>query len=148
MSWRAAYRGLMPDAYLDALSVEEKAAQWARSLARERPRNKRTLVAEDEDALVGYATIGPDGESGSGLLYLMYVTPAYWRRGVGSALMAPTCDAFRQDGYRMAVLWVLRRNERARAFYERACWQIDDAATQINDYGGTKLTAVRYTLAL
>ncbi|MDP9237086.1 MAG: hypothetical protein M3P30_06755 [Chloroflexota bacterium] len=44
-SWRAAYRDLMPKAYLDALSFEDKTANWARSLSGEDARRKRTLVA-------------------------------------------------------------------------------------------------------
>jgi GNAT superfamily N-acetyltransferase len=146
-SWRAAYRDLMPAAYLDALSVEEKTARWSSSLAREAPRRKQTLVAEDDGAVIGYATVGPDGESGSGLLYLMYVAPDQWRRGVGAALMAHVCETLRRDGFRSGVLWVLERNDRARGFYEAQGWSAD-GASQINDYGRTKLSALRYTLAL
>jgi len=146
-SWRAAYRGLMPDAYLDALSVDDTAARWTSSLSREGARRKRTFVTEHEGAVVGYATVGPDGESGSGLLYLMYVAPDHWRRGSGSALIAAACDALRHDGYRTAVLWVLEHNERARRFYEAHGWTAD-GAIQPNDYGCVTLPALRYTVAL
>jgi GNAT superfamily N-acetyltransferase len=146
-SWRAAYHNLMPDAYLDALSVDEKTASWARSLRREAASKKQTFVAERDGDVIGYATVGPDGESGSGLLYLMSVTPEHWRGGAGHALMLASRDALKRDGYRMAVLWVLERNERARRFYEADGWTAD-ALTQTSDYGGTPLVALRYVTRL
>ena len=142
-SWRAAYRGLMPDAYLDGLDVEEKRANWARTLGRETVTRTRTFVAECDSKVIGYATVGPDGESGSGLLYMMYVAPEHWRSGAGRVLMDASRGTLTRDGYRMAVLWVLERNERARRFYEADGWTAD-ALTQTDDYGGTRLVALRY----
>ena len=45
-SWRAAYRGLMPDAFLDGLSEEAKTEDWRRSLLKYGASGrKRVLVA-------------------------------------------------------------------------------------------------------
>jgi GNAT superfamily N-acetyltransferase len=146
-SWRAAYRGLMPDAYLEALSVEAKRAMWAGSLAREPASRKVTFVAVRGADVIGYATVGPDGESGSGLLYMMYVAPEHWRTNAGSGLMHASREAMKRDGYRTAVLWVLEQNERARRFYERDGWAAD-GVSQPDDYGNTKLIALRYVTRL
>jgi hypothetical protein len=32
-AWRATYRGMIPDAYLDAMKVEDSAALWSKVLA-------------------------------------------------------------------------------------------------------------------
>jgi GNAT superfamily N-acetyltransferase len=146
-SWRAAYRGLMPDAYLDALSVDDKAANWSASIARESSRGKRTLVATDTDGVIGYATVGPNPGSGEGLLLLMYVLPERWRRGVGHALMHAAADALRTLGYKRAVLSVLEANERARRFYESHGWAPDGASSS-DDYGGVRLVALQYAIDL
>ena len=146
-SWRAAYRGLMPDAYLDALDVDEKRANWARTLGRETVKRTRTFVAECDSKVIAYATTGPDGESDSGLLYMMYVAPEHWRSGAGGVLMHASRDALKRDAYRMAVLWVLEQNERARGFYESDGWTAD-GVSQADDYGGTRLTALRYVTAI
>ncbi len=90
----------MPDAYLDAMDVDAKAAAWASSLPREDARGKRAVVCEDADGdVVGYATVGADTEdSGAGLLYLMYVSPACWGEGVGRALMRGSSEALVELG--------------------------------------------------
>ena len=53
-AWQAAYRGHMPDDYLDGLRAEERAAGWERALGRHRPRGA-ILVAERDGEVVGFA---------------------------------------------------------------------------------------------
>ncbi len=147
-SWQAAYRGLMPDAYLDALSVEDRVAQWRGSLEREELRGKRTFVVEAEHRrLIGCATVGEDEQPGRGLLLLMYVREEAWRTGVGRALLGAAENALRELGYSAAVLWVLEQNQRARRFYEAAGWRAD-GERQMHDYGGARLEALRYAITL
>ena len=55
---QAAYRGQMPDGYLDGLRADERAAGWERYLGRERPRGA-ILVAEQAGEVVGFANLGP-----------------------------------------------------------------------------------------
>ena len=142
-SWRAAYRGIMPDVYLDALSVVRKTSDWERSLGRERERGKRTLVAEIGGDIAGFATVGPDIEArGIGLLFLMYVAPERWGSGCGRALMTASEAALRELGYEQAVLWVLEANTRARHFYEAAGWR-PEGTRRTSDYG-VPLVALRY----
>ncbi|HET9514964.1 MAG TPA: GNAT family N-acetyltransferase, partial [Gemmatimonadales bacterium] len=144
-TWQTAYRHLMPDAFLDGFSVEEQTANWSRSLVKhQNGRRKRTVVAVCEDEVAGFATIGrAQDETDEGLVYLVYVLPEHWGRGVGKALMAAAADALRELGVREATLWVLRENQRARHFYESLGWQ-PDGRTRIDDYGGVELEAVCY----
>jgi GNAT superfamily N-acetyltransferase len=147
-SWQAAYRGLMPDAYLAALVANPRVEQWRSSLGREGARGKRTFVVEGDDgALVGCATVGPDEKPDRGLVLLMYVLEEAWGTGAGRALMRAAAGALRELGHTDAVLWVLERNARARRFYEAAGW-LDDGARQMIDYGGTELEALRYAIVL
>lgn len=147
-SWRAAYADIMPAAYLDALSVDEKTQKWAESIPREEWRRKRTFIVEDDDGeIVGFATVGPDVDEPAGLLYLMYVAPHAWGRGAGFALLIAARDALMELGFTKAVLWVLESNARARRFYERDGW-LPDGRTAVNDYGGAGLTALQYAIAL
>jgi GNAT superfamily N-acetyltransferase len=147
-SWRSAYRGLIPDAYLDALSDAEEAVRWRASLGREDLKGKRTIVAVDgAGSVIGYATVGADEDPARGMLWLMYVLEEAWGSGVGRALMDNAALALRELGYSEAVLWVLEQNNRARRFYEAAGW-ITDGARQTNDYGDIELEALRYTIVL
>jgi GNAT superfamily N-acetyltransferase len=146
-SWRAAYAGIMPDAYLDALSVEQRTASWARAIANPA---LRCLVAETHDGrVVGYATVGPDPEDDGphGMLLMMYTLPDQWGGGAGPALMAASREALRGMCYAEAALWVLEANARARRFYERDGWR-EDGARRDDDYGGVTLSALRYRTAV
>jgi GNAT superfamily N-acetyltransferase len=148
-SWQAAYRGLMPDAYLDALSVEERAADWRRRLlGRDTERGRSTFVADDGGAILGFVRVGPDPDvPAAGFVFLLYVLPARWRGGVGTALMAAADAALRDGGFMSAALGVLEANDRARRFYECLGWR-SDGSRRSDDYGGRELAALRYTRSL
>jgi RimJ/RimL family protein N-acetyltransferase len=138
----------MPDAYLEALSVDDRVAQWRGSLEREEQDGKRTFVVEAEHRpLIGCATVGEDEQPGRGLLLLMYVLEEAWGTGVGRALLGAAENRLRDLGYSTAVLWVLERNQRARRFYEAAGWRAD-GERQMHDYGDAKLEAIRYAITL
>ncbi len=143
--WRAAYRGLMPDAYLNGLSEVEKTETWHQNLMKHGPSGrKRVWVAVDDAGICGFIRVGPvidDGEVG--LIYLLYVLPEQWGQGVGSALMQAGMQELRDLEMRAATLWVLRDNLRARRFYERLGWAAE-GQTGSEDYGGRRLEALCY----
>jgi GNAT superfamily N-acetyltransferase len=146
-TWRAAYRDLMPQPYLDALSLDEQTERFARGLGRDTARGKRTLVADDEGVMAGYAVVGPDDGSTDGLLFLMYVAPDRWGTGIGRALMQMSRAALVELGYRRAALWVLEANARARRFYEADGWR-PDGQQGTDDYEGTLLRKLRMVTRL
>ena len=142
-AWQAAYRGQMPDDYLDGLRPEERAASWERDLRRERDRDAM-LVADDNGRVVGFALVGPAQDpEGAGQLYAINVDPDHWGTGVGRALLAAAQAELARLGYTEAVLWVLPGNARARRFYEVAGWA-DDAAQRTGEAWGVEFTEVRY----
>ena len=126
LTWQHAYRGLVPDAYLDALSIEERAALWRRGIETV---TSAVLVAEEDDAMCGWIAIGPardrDATPGTGEVWALYVLPDYWGRGAARALWGAARDRLLGDGMREATLWVISTNERARAAYERLGWRAE-----------------------
>jgi ribosomal protein S18 acetylase RimI-like enzyme len=148
-SWRTAYRGLMPDALLDGLSEAEPTEGWHQNLLKHGTSGrKRVLLAVSDAGVRGFVRIGAEQEAHQiGLVYLLYVWPEVWRRGVGTALMHAAMDSFRDLGVSEVVLWVLRDNQRARTFYEGLGWT-PDGQTTIADYGGIELEALCYRRVL
>jgi ribosomal protein S18 acetylase RimI-like enzyme len=147
-SWQQAYRGLMPEEYLDGLSVEDRTEMWMGWLQRPpRPRSRR-LVAEDHGDVVGFIVVGPaggDDQTDTGEVFSLNVDPASWRRGIGRALLEAGVETLRDFGFREAVLWVHPGNDRARRFYEAAGWQ-DDHAERRQDILGVEISEIRYRL--
>lgn len=131
-SWQEAYRGLMPQKVLDALSIPDRETGW-RAILDDPERRVRTLVAERGGAIVGWAGFGAardDDAPGSGELWGIYAHPESWSTGVGRTLISGAEEALRAEGHRDVYLWVLAGNDRAARFYERHGWQAD---------GGTKI---------
>ncbi len=144
--WRHAYRGRMPDALLDGLSVGARAAQWTKWLAA--GSTTRCRVAEVDGAIIGFASIGPARDlDGIGELYAIYLNPERIGTGAGRALLADAAAGLRAQGFTEAVLWVLRDNLRARAVYAAAGW-CDDGGRKSAAFGGRLLEEVRYRLRL
>lgn len=125
-SWQAAYKGLLPQTYLDQLRAEDRAARY--DFANPDPRAPQTLVAVNNDAIIGFATTMPSRDhdrADFGELGALYVAPEHWRSGVGSALSAAAREALLKNGFREALLWVMAGNERAERFYRRDGWFAD-----------------------
>ena len=87
-AWQYAYRGVMPDEYLDGLKAQDRADMWRGRIARtDLP---PILVAVIDDVAVGFATYGaeqPADSTGCGQLYAMNVEPVQWGKGIGRALL-------------------------------------------------------------
>ena len=130
-TWRTAYRGLIPDAAIDAMDLAKESARWDERLRAPQP-NSYLFVAEIEpdssaDKLetsrlaAGFCGGGPDRDEDpeySGELYAIYVLQAYQRLGLGRALVQRAVDWLRQNGHQSMLIWVLRDNQPARRFYE------------------------------
>jgi GNAT superfamily N-acetyltransferase len=120
-SWKAAYRGLMPDAFLDGLVPADRLDRWRKRFAEP---GTRILVWEEQEWIAGFCFGGPSRDkdadpSHCGEINAIYLRPEAWGRGIGRALYEAAIDDFRDRGFEELTLWVLRGNRRARAFYER-----------------------------
>ncbi|MFJ3616860.1 GNAT family N-acetyltransferase [Streptomyces iakyrus] len=149
--WRSAYRGLVPQSYLDRLSVEEDAERRRTYLA-QGDGSIVNLVAEDTGGeIVGWACHGPyrEGEvrTEDAELYAIYVHPDRKGRGVGRALLAESVARCSAAGHGRLLLWVLKENDRARRFYERAGFRADGAEEPF-EVDGVTVPEVRYARTL
>ena len=147
-SWQVAYRGLLPDEYLDGLRPEDRAKHYVFGLTdRTQP---GTIVAVDKGAICGFATTAPTRDvdvQGYGELCALYVDPLCWGRGVGQALMAAARQRLTLAGFADAVLWVLVGNDRATRFYRADGWA-PDGSRRLDEVWGTAVDEVRYRRSL
>ncbi|MGW7198589.1 N-acetyltransferase family protein [Streptomyces chryseus] len=149
--WRTTYAGMMPQAYLDAMSVQEDAVRRRAHLAGG-DGTTSDLVAERVGEIVGWGCCGPyrdeAGErTGDAELYALYVLPEHHRTGAGRALTAGLLARAAAGGHRRMLLWVLTENARARRFYERAGF-VPDGAEAPFDVLGVAVPETRYARRL
>ena len=147
-SWQAAYRGLLPQAYLDGLDPTQRTGQWERSLSATDRSHGGTLVADAGGHLLGFVSYGParDDDVDSkrvGEIYAVYLVPAAWDKGIGKQLMTAAFGRLGEAGFDQAILWVLDSNVRARRFYEAGGWLADEAGKR-DESDGFPMTEVRY----
>jgi ribosomal protein S18 acetylase RimI-like enzyme len=131
-SWRAGYKGLMPDAYLDGLSVDERTALWETILT-----DGETTVLIAGPGIAGFVAFNArKGEIGA-----LYVDPPRFRTGIGTELLAAAHE--RMAHLPEVVLWVLEGNDAARAFYERHGYTADNATALHEPTGALQVRMAR-----
>ncbi len=113
-SWRAAYRGIVPQSYLDRLAD----GAWA---GRRWPQGY-DLVLTLDGHLAGTSCISPARDPrwlGWGEVISLYLLPEAQGRGLGEALLKGALERLAAMGFQNVYLWVLEDNGPARRFYER-----------------------------
>lgn len=118
-TWRATYRGLLPDGLIDQLQPNvERRRERLRSLSS----SELNFVAVENSDVVGYAFAGPERSRDPdyrGEVYAIYVLPDAQGRGHGRALIHECARELAAVGMTALLIWVLRENQIGRGFYER-----------------------------
>lgn len=147
-TWRTTYKGLVPEAFLEAMSYTELAE-------RHRNRSKESsiiYVCEDNSSeVIGYATGGPErfgSRAFKGELYAIYVLQTYQRMGIGKKLFQAVVRNLIESDMNSMLVRVLAKNP-WRPFYETLGGkllddtgeiQIGDATLELVEYGWEDLT--------
>lgn len=144
-SWRRAYRGLLPDAYLDHAVFADRAAVWQQRFndADEQPVTL-TIIAELNGEIVGFAHSFVDEDPKWGtLLDNLHVRHDAKRLGVGTRLMAETARRLDESAQASGLyLWVLENNAAARRFYDSLGGRVTGSG--VSHEGGGSAPSLRY----
>ncbi len=146
LSWQAAYRSLMPDVILDNLDAEKEAAGWKKWIE---SGETKVLLACCNEEIIGFcslhAYLGDDLDREIvGEIPAIYFLPSQWRKGAGTQLMTAALNELGIMGFKEAALWVLKTNQKARAFYEKVGFKCDGAEKVESGLVGCELCEVRY----
>lgn len=139
-SWKHAYRGILPQAYLDSIPT----GNWCNSL--DAP-GRNTLLLLDGSEIVGTASYSASRFEQMyeyGEIVSIYILPEYCAKGYGKALLQAAINGLREIGFRDIFLWVLEENRIARRFYEKFGFQANGGYTEVT-LGGKTLREVQYT---
>lgn len=118
VSWRDAYRGVIPGAELERMIARRGPLWWRSAIMR----GTGLLTAVFDDAVVGYATYGRNRVPSmpySGEIFEIYLMPEYQGIGFGRGLFDAARGKLAEHGYLSIVVWALADNKKALGFYER-----------------------------
>jgi len=149
-TWQCAYRGQIPDSYLDSLDVKKRTEKWHEILKNQGDTNQNYVAVIDR-LIVGFCTVGnnrdPDMDPNTGELWGIYVDANFMNQGVGSTLMNKAIEHLKSKNFTKATLWVLTSNEKTRHWYESKGWRVEEL-TKVDDRGDFQLHETRYVIDL
>jgi ribosomal protein S18 acetylase RimI-like enzyme len=148
--WRAAYSDLLPQEVVDQFEPASFASVWRSSLKNPPSPRHVLLVACAGEQVVGFAAVGPssdrDADETSGEVLALGVHPDAQRSGHGSRLLNAAVDTLRGRGFTSMSVWLLARDEGARAFLAAAGLAPDGAyRDRVIDVDGGLAREVRLT---
>ena len=140
-----AYRGVVPDDQLKAMSsIEKRQAYWREAIEYCEP---QVQVAVDGDKIVGFVGFDRSRDEKSrpttGEIWAIYASPSHWNQGVGLALWDAARDGLHEEGCTSVTAWVPLRNERALRFHELAGFKREMTTAKTAVVGGVKIEEVR-----
>ena len=117
-SYRTAYAGILPQAYLDHFTYEEQTQDW-RDLLSSGSHDILLVAQPDSGEIAGYALgrSGGDIQPFESELVALHVRRSHQRQGLGQQLFTVCAQQLWHKGCTSMMLWVLAQNP-ARAFYE------------------------------
>lgn len=128
--WQTSYVGMIEQAYLDAISYDERLELRKKIL---NSKDMLSLVVSYDREIIGFADAGPLREKAYnkaffpsheahlqyGEIYAIYLLEEHQRKGLGHRLYEECRRWFKSQGYSGFVTWALAHNVRAKQFYER-----------------------------
>ncbi|MGY1810568.1 GNAT family N-acetyltransferase [Blastococcus sp. SYSU D00669] len=156
VTWRTAYREVLPPAVLDEWDDDAAAAAWRAAITAPPTPGHGVLVALERDEVVGFAAYGPaelaPGEASDPAgptteVATLLVEPRWGRRGHGSRLLAAVADLARATGAARLQTWLPEADRVSARFLESAGWAEQGWARTL-DTGGAPLREVRWHTVL
>lgn len=144
LAWQTAYRGIVPDPYLDQMDPERSTARLKKLMD---AGDRHTFVADhDAVGVVGFATLSALRQLPKGCdceLEAIYLLADWRGQGIGTRLLRAAMDKAIDMGYTAMGVWVLEENEQGRAFYDATGAQPSGETAEL-ELGGKALTEMAY----
>lgn len=117
VNWKKTYLGLLPDNFLNRLSVNDEIKKWQRYLTKEK---HRIFVAYENEIFLGFSACKEDEELNN-CLYLdsLHVYETSRGKGVGTKLINTIGNYAYIKGYEHISICVVKGNDKAKRFYEK-----------------------------
>lgn len=127
-TWRQAYAGLLPDAYLDGPMAQDLTDRWQPAIF-----ERLRVTVATAPTLLGFVSVAPGGPKGA-YLDNLHVAPRAQGLGVGRQLLVKALETALDHGDARLWLTVITGNTQARRFYA-GCGGIESAPFTEELYG-------------
>jgi GNAT superfamily N-acetyltransferase len=152
VTWRTAYRSMLPAAMLDHWDQTAATDAWRAAVVAPPTPGHRMLVALDNAVVVGYAAVAPaelatdeqpspDGPTSE--VTALLVEPRWGRRGHGSRLLAAVVDLAGATDVSQLQMWVPEADPATARFLTQAGWAADGWARTL-DTGSATIRQLRW----
>ena len=114
-SWNKTYLGLLPQEYLDSLTLEKVRKRWSDYIKEER---HGIFVATEKDELLGFGAFCPYHRV-EDCIYVesLHVDEKHHRKGIGSALIKEIYSVGEREKYAKMAVCLVKGNDNARSLY-------------------------------
>jgi GNAT superfamily N-acetyltransferase len=145
-SWASAYRGILPDDFLDREMAAERETHWHARFEELAAGAGEALIAMQDDRPIGFVCLVTPDENGSVLVDNLHALPGAKGTGLGTAMLTVAAQWARDRGATSMHLFVLEPNVAAIGFYESRGWRL--AGRENDTMGGINIIALRYVLLI
>ena len=117
MNWKKTYVGLLPDNFLNGLTVNDEIKKWQEYLTKEK---HRIFVAYENEKILGFSACKEDEEL-KNCLYLdsLHVSETSRGKGVGTKLINTVGSYAYIKGYEHMSICIVKGNDNAKRIYEK-----------------------------
>jgi GNAT superfamily N-acetyltransferase len=147
VTWRTAYRSLLPASVLDEWDEPAAVDAWRAAVLEPPTPGHTVLVALDGPAVAGFAAVTPGEGSVHGTatseLATLLVEPRWGRRGHGSRLLAAVVDLASATGVVTLQMWLPEDDAVTSHFLDGAGWAPDGWVRTL-DTGSSTLRQLRW----
>ncbi len=147
-SWQVAYKGILPQEFLDNFSIKQREKLWRNDIFPKMARSN--YVLEVAGNVLRWVSAGSSRDAAAdeniiGELYGIYLDPPFYRMGYGTKLWHEAKQHLLRDGFNEITLWVLDENVRTRRFYEKIGFSlVKNAEKKLVWVDGVKEVRYRY----
>lgn len=138
-SWKFAYKGIIPQGYLDSIP----SGKWAENIDKS---DLHSLVVIENLKMIGTTSFCKsrfNNFADYGEIVSIYLLPEYIGKGYEKILLKNAVDELSALGFHDIFLWVLEDNTRARTFYEKFGFTVSENFLDDN-IGGKNLREIQY----
>lgn len=130
-SWRTTYHDIVPQSFLDGLSVQDRMKVWEKVMDAH-----FVFVAENEQGeIIGFASGGiertKDYPEYTGELYAIYLLEQTQKKGIGQQLFTHVVSTLQEEGHRSMLIWALSENPACRFYEKMGGREVDKVMTEI-----------------